>query len=317
MRWGARSVLILLAAITLLAVPATASAKKKHKKPASPPVTVVTSAQSATTANQAITVTASCPSGLLAVGGGFRAPPTFDGSSFNGVYFIYESRRASVGSWQVSAVRQDSGGSFPVTVSVDCRSARLSAKKKPSNKASAAKKKKKRRLTITEVSATGSAASNTEGSATATCPPNTQALGGGFSSSPTPSLGGSTAFPFFERSYRTAPGAWTSAFFNIGTPTRTVTSYAYCAARLKITDSVGTATLPGSTSSTIGGATAVSAACPPRRALLGGGFKLPSAAPGSAFAIINTSQPVGGTWQVTALNDSTSPGTIESHGYCA
>jgi hypothetical protein len=311
MRQGARSVLILMAAVTLLATPAAASAKKKHKKPKSPPVSVVTNTQTTTTANQLITVTASCPPGLLAVGGGFVAgPPTVTGTSVDGVYFVYESRRVSESSWRVSAIRQETGGPLPLTTSVDCRSTKLPAKKKP-------KKKKKRKLTITEATATGSATTNTEGSATASCPANTQALGGGFSSSPDPSLSGSSSFPFFEKSYRTAPGAWTSTFFSIGTPVRTVTSYAYCANGLNVVDSVGTATLPGSTGTTIAGATAVSPACPPRRALLGGGFNNPSIAPMSAVAIINTSRAVGGTWQVTALNDSNSAGTIESHGYCA
>jgi hypothetical protein len=200
---------------------------------------------------------------------------------------------------------------------VDCRSARLSAKKKPAKKASSAKKKKKRKLTIIEASATGSAATNSEGTATANCPTNTQALGGGFSSSPDPDLSGSSAFPFFEKNYRTAPGAWTSTFYNIGATTRSVTSYAYCASGLKIVDSVGTATLPGSSGSEIGSATAVSPPCPPRRALLGGGFNNPVVASMSAVAILNTSQPVGSTWQETALNDSNSSGTLESHGYCA
>jgi hypothetical protein len=306
--------LLLLAA--LLLTPGIAGAKKKHKKPKSPPVSVVTNTQSTTTENQLITVTASCPPGLLAVGGGFAGPPSLTGTSVDGVYFIYESRRASESFWKVSAVRQNSGGPLPLTTSVDCRSARLSPKK-PAKKASSAKKKKKRKLTITEASATGSATTNSEGSATATCPANTQALGGGFSSSPDPDLSGSSAFPFFEKSYRTAPGAWTSTFFNIGTTTRSVTSYAYCASGLNVVDSVGTATLPGSSGSTIGGATAVSPACPPRRALLGGGFNNPTVAPMSAVAILNTSQPVGGTWRVTALNDSNASGTIESHGYCA
>jgi hypothetical protein len=304
MRQGAGIFLIVFSAVALLATPTAVPAKKKHKKPKSPPVSVVTNTQTTTTANQRITVTASCPAGLLAVGGGFAAPPSLTGTTVNGVYFVYESRRASESSWQVSAIRQNSGPPLPLTTSVDCRSARLSVKKK-------------KKLTITEVTATGTAPANSEGSATAICPSNTQALGGGFSSSPDPDLSGSSAFPFFEKSYRTAPGAWTSTFFNVGSTVRSVTSHAYCASGLNVVDSVGTATLPGSGGSTIGGATAVSPPCPPRRALLGGGFNNPVVMSMGAVAIINTSQPVGGTWQVTALNDSGSPGTLESHGYCA
>jgi hypothetical protein len=310
MTWGVRGPWTVLLLAALLVTPGLAEAKKKHKKPKSPPVSVFTNTQNTTADNQLITVTATCPPGLLSVGGGFAGPPSLTGTTVNGLYLFYESRRASESSWQVSAVRQNSGGPLPLTTSVDCRSAKLTAKKP-------AKKKKKRKLTIIEATATGTASTNSEGSATATCPPNTQALGGGFSSSPNPDLSGSSELPFFEKSYRTAPGAWTSTFFNIGTPARTVTSYAYCASGLNVTDSVGTATIPGSTSSAIGGATAVSPPCPPRRALLGGGFNNPLVTSMTAVAIINTSQPVGGTWQETALNDSNRPGTLESHGYCA
>ena len=96
-----------------------------------------------------------------------------------------------------------------------------------------------------------------------------------------------------------------------------MTSYAYCTSGLNVTDSVGAATIPGSTGSTIGGASVSSTPCPARRALLGGGFNLPSLAPMSAAAIINTSKPVGGSWLIAALNDSNASGPIESHGYCA
>jgi hypothetical protein len=270
----------------------------------------VSASQSTTTAGQLVTVIASCPSGF-AVGGGFASHPTISGTNVEGIYFVYESRPTSLNSWKLSAIRQDGTGPHPLTAYVDCRSGKL-----PAKKGSSSKKKKKRKLRITEAAATGTATTDTEASATASCPPKTQALTGGFSISPNPVSG---SLPLIERSFRTGPGAWTSAFFNIGSVARTVTSYAYCASGLNVTDSVGTATIPGSTGSTIGGATAVSAPCPVRRALLGGGFNLPSLSatnPG-AVAIINTSQPVGGSWQITALNDSPNPGTIESHGYCA
>jgi hypothetical protein len=72
----------------------------------------------------------------------------------------YESRRASVTSWQVSAVREDAGGSGPsalVTAIVDCRSTKLTAKKATGTKAVAAKKKKAKKLRINTPAATGSA----------------------------------------------------------------------------------------------------------------------------------------------------------------
>lgn len=301
--------------IGLLLLAASPAQAKKKKKPKSPPVTVVSNTQTTTTNNQQLTVTASCPPGLLAVGGGFAAPPSLTGTSLNGIYFVYESRRAGDSAWQASAVRGQSGPSLPLTTYADCRSAKLSTKKK-GKKATAAKKRKKRKLAITEASASGSAEQFGQATATAICPPGTQVLGGGFSTAPNPT---SSGVPLLEQTYRTAPGSWTSAIANSSMVTRSVTSYAYCAAGLSITETAGGATLPGSSGSSIGGATAVSPPCPKGRALLGGGFNNSIATTGgsSAVVLLDTSRPVGGTWQVSGLNDSGSQGTLESRGYCA
>jgi hypothetical protein len=58
----------------------TADAKKQHKKPQSPPVTVISASKSTSSDNQQVTVAAACPSGLIAVGGGFLNPVFDEGS---------------------------------------------------------------------------------------------------------------------------------------------------------------------------------------------------------------------------------------------
>jgi hypothetical protein len=303
-----------------LSVVAPAAAKKQNKKPKSPPVTVVSKTQSTTSDNQQLTITASCPAGLLAVGGGFEAPIALAGSPTD-VNVVYESRRSGGGAWQVSVVREDSGSpgnAVPVTAYVDCRSAKL-AVKKPAKKASAAKKRKKK-LRITEVSgsATGAANAGSQVTANASCPTGTRALGGGFSSSPAPNLGsGSVSYPIFWASYRTSSSDWFSGMTEAGSVAATVTSYAYCAKALKISESSGTATLPASGGTTIGSATATTPSCPKRLSQLGGGFNDTPATVGSAIAIQEASKPVGRSWQFSASNLNSISGSLTSHGYCA
>jgi hypothetical protein len=318
---GLFRIVIAVLLVPLLLSVGTAEAKKKHKKPKSPPVTVVSATKSTSLDGQTVTVTATCPSGLLAVGGGFLTPAFFDSGSPTDLNIPYESRRSGDAAWQVSAAREDTNGPGPdltVTANVDCRSAKLAAKKPAGKKATAAKKKRGKKLTITEVSVSATSAASTGAQATipATCPPKTQALGGGFSSSPTPSLSGLLAYPFFWANYRNTPTSWTAAFANVGSTARTLTTFAYCAAGLKIAETSASAPLAGS-SPTASSATATSPLCPGGKALLGGGFNNTPAAVGSAVAILTASGPVSGTWQVGAFNFSTSPGTLGSSSYCA
>jgi hypothetical protein len=307
--------------LTVLLGVASADAKKKHKKAKSPPVTVVSASRPTSADNDHVTVTATCPSGLIAVGGGFLTPTVFDMGSPTDINVPYVSRRSGENAWQVSAVREDTNGVGPdllVTTSVDCRSRTLAGKKTTGKKAGAAKKKKKRKLTVTEASSSSTAlgSSGSQGTATATCPGGTQALGGGFSSSPSPSLSDPLAYPFFWGDYRNSPTTWLAAMSNVGTTPRTVTSYAYCAAGLKIAETSADVTLPGSESSA-SSATAVTPGCSKGRALLGGGFNNPPISMGSAIAILTGSSSVNGTWQVGAFNFSTHAGTLGSRGYCA
>lgn len=315
---GFRGGVVLVILGALLATPGAAVAKKK--KPKSPPVTVVRASSSTSTDNQQVIVTATCPAGKLAVGGGFDTPPAFGGSLLSDLNLVYESRRVGDNAWQVSAVREDTGSAgpdLPLNASVDCRSAKLSTKKTAKKTASAAKKKKKKlKITVVSSSAGTPATSGALAAATATCPAGRQALGGGFSSSPTPVLTGSVAFPIFWQSYRSSPSSWASAFTNSGLTARTVTSYAYCAAGLKVGEVSATASLAASGAAT-NSATATTPTCTKGRALLGGGFNNSPAATASALALPSSSRALGATWQMSAFNLSSFPGTLAAFGYCA
>jgi hypothetical protein len=314
-------VVVMASLLTMLLGVASADAKKKHKKPKSPPVTVVSATLPTSGDNDHVTVTATCPTGLIAVGGGFLTPSVFDMGSPTDINVPYESRRNGESAWQVSAVREDTNGpgpALPVTASVDCRSRTLAVKKATGKKAEAAKKKKKKKLTITEVSSSSTAAgsSGSQGTATATCPTGKQALGGGFSSSPSPKLSDPLAYPFFWGNYRNSPTSWLAAMSNVGTTARTVTSYAYCATGLKIAETSADAALPASAGS-VSSAIALTPPCSKGRALLGGGFSNPPITTTGAVAILTGSSSTNGTWQVEAFNFSTHAGTLGSRGYCA
>jgi hypothetical protein len=316
---GICRVAVALLLLPLLLGVASADAKKKHKKPKSPPVTVVENTQSTSGDNQLLTVTATCPAGKIAVGGGVTALPNFTTTAIDGLYVIYESRRSGENAWQASAIRETAGPTLPMTTSVDCRTPKL-AGKSAKKRAASAKKKKKAKLRITEVTAIGSAAGvsgGPVGSATATCPTGTVALGGGFSSSPAPDEA-SGSFPVFFESYRNTPTTWISSFANIGPSAHDVTSYAYCAAGLRVAETSGSATLPASASGgPIGQATAVAPPCPKGRSMLGGGFHNSTPTVSGSVPFLDKSAPVGGTWQVGGWNLSMVPGTLGASGYCA
>ena len=314
-------IVVALLLLPLMLGVATADAKKKKKKPKSPPVTVVSASKSTSSDSEQVTVTAACPSGLIAVGGGFLDPAAFDMGSPTDLNIVYESRRASDISWQVSAVREqtgDPGPELPLTAIVDCRSAKLTAKKQSGKKADAAKKKKARKLRITEVSgsATSQPVTGTQATASAACPPGTEALGGGFSSSPTPVLSTPLSYPIFWANFRTSPSSWSASFTNAGTTAHAVTSYAYCATGLKIAETSADVALAAS-AGTASTAIAATPPCPKGKAQLGGGFNNTPAATGSTIPLLTGSSPVSGSWQVSAFNFSSVAGTLRSRAYCA
>jgi hypothetical protein len=310
---GIFRIVVALLLLPLLLGVATADAKKKKKKPKSPPVTVVSASQNTSADGQLVTVTATCPAGQLAVGGGFTAPLVVSGTTLTDLHLISESRRVGDNGWQVTAGREHSSGpaaSLPVTASVDCRTATLRKKKG---------KKKRKTLRISEVSATGQLSSGSGGqsSATATCPAGTQALGGGFSSAPAPVLTGSNSFPVFFANYRSSPTSWLAAFTNSGSTQRAVTSYAYCASGLKLTETNAARTLPASSLAGIQSTTLASPNCAKGKALLGGGFNGTPPGPGGPLPILTGSAAAGSNWNFTVYNLSEVADNLVSQGICA
>ncbi len=310
---GIFRVVVAFLLVPLLLGVATADAKKKKKKPKSPPVTVVSASQNTSADGQQVTVTATCPAGQLAVGGGFTAPLVVSGTTLTDLHIVYESRRVGDNSWQVSAAREHSGGpaaSLPVTASADCRTATLRKKKG---------KKKRKVLRISEVSAAGELSSGSGGqsTATATCPAGTQALGGGFSSTPAPVLTGSPSFPVFFANYKSSPTSWLAAFTNSGSPQRTVTSYAYCASGLKLTDLSAASTVPASSMAGIESTTLASPNCPKGKSLLGGGFNSSAPGPMGPLPILTGSAAAGPSWHFIVYNLSEVADNLVSQGICA
>jgi hypothetical protein len=311
--------------VALLVVPlllGVASADAKKKKPKSPPVTAVSAARSTSGDNQQVTAEATCPSGLIAVGGGFQSPPVLDAGAPTDLNLVYESRRAGDNAWQVSGVREDEGSpgpDLPLTAIVDCRSTKLAAKKPAGKEATAAKKKKKKKLRIIEATASAVAAGEdaAQASAPATCPGKTKVLGGGFSSAPTPSsLSPGSAFPYVWSNYRTTPTTWFAALSNVGSVTRTLTTYAYCATGLKVAETTAAVPLPAS-GQTVASAAATSPPCPKGKALLGGGFNNTPATLNGGLVLLTGSNPANGSWQLGTLNLFNVPGTISTYAYCA
>ena len=313
-----RIVVVALLVPLLLGV-AAADAKKKKKKPKSPPVTVVSATKSTSADGELATVTATCPAGKIAVGGGFTSPLLISGTALTDLHIVYESRRIGDSSWEVSGGREHSSGaapSVPLTAIADCRSTTLSTKKP--KKASAAKKKKRKVLRITEVSATGApAATAQQSTATATCPVGTQAIGGGFSSTPDPKLTGSSSFPVFFADYRSSPTTWFSGFTNSGAINHSVTSYAYCAAGLNPRETTVSFTVPASSMAGIQSKTLPSPSCPKGLALLGGGFNSTAPTSGGPLPIWTRSGPAGPTWEIGMYNLSPVEDSLTSLGYCA
>ena len=328
-RW-ARTALGGIALVALLALPVGAVAKPKKKSVKPPPPVVTATATAGTSADgQIASLTAVCPPGTVALGGGFSGEVGREGADPTDLYVIYESRRDSPTSWHVAATREDAGtqGSIStilITATVYCQSPNLGAAKKPRKprkpkKASTAKKRKMHKkpkqpqLQILEVSATGPTADRDEQSTTtASCPAGLNVIGGGFSISPPPDLFASNLFfPRVWANHATSTNAWTASETTSGKTPMTLTSYAYCANTsppLALTGfgSVGA----GQTGS------AATPACPADRLLIGGGFDNTPIPTGGSAEIPFESTGESGGWRISAFDDSFGPASLRAIAYC-
>jgi hypothetical protein len=300
-------------ALTLSASPALAKKKKKKSAALGPVVAVSAQGNSTTALGQRSSAIAVCPSGTIAVGGGFTAPFRPDAGSAIGVD---NSFRSSNESWQVTG--ENIAGTGAVTAHAYCR---------------------RSRLPIVDVTAAGPIPGQifAAGSATASCPGGTQLIGGGFQTTRGPNAG-DIAFPFVNT--QTAPGTWTVSSTNNATSPQTLTAHAYCMAGIRTPTAVtgaGSAVVP-----TLGQVSAASATCPvpkrrkgkkasasakkkgkrkqPRQVLSAGGFSSPPPGSGNPLPVYVDSRAGTGAWLATAVNgtlfSTTGALLVTSQGIC-
>lgn len=242
--------LVLLVAAAIALSPAAAIAKKQKKQvKLGPVVTATATGPVATTPATTSDATATCPSGLQAVAGGFSAP---FGSS--GALVVNESYRSAPGSWHVSGTLVSGTGA--ATAHAYCR---------------------RSTLRVTDVSQTGTLPSGGGQSARieADCAPRAVAISGGFqmTSGPQPAH-----LPIPEESIGGGPvrgatppvGNWQVVAQNSDTGEHTITTHVYCASGIKVPavgQALGTATVPF-----LGSLTETSV-CPPAGRMKGKGKK--------------------------------------------
>ena len=196
---------LLISFCLLLVLPATpALAKKKHKKPAKLGPVVTATATGSTITSGDSTVTATCPSGKQAVGGGFSVP--IDSTN---VLFVISSYRSAPNAWTIVALH--SKGSGAATAFAYCRNANKS---------------------ITDVATNGTVPSGQgmAADASAACPAGTQLVSGGFQFTHGASLG-DYALPTSSLAINTSPH-WMVQAVNNTTGAHAFTVHAYCMAKI-------------------------------------------------------------------------------------
>ena len=123
--------------------------------------------------------------------------------------------------------------------------------------------------------------------------------------------------PFIWADYRNGPGSWRAALTTGSSIAHTLTSYAYCAAGLKVVETSSDVALPA-IGPVIQFRTASAPPCPAGKTMLGGGFSNPPATVSSGIPFLtNFSSLHGDGWRVTAFNFNVVAGTLDSRGYCA
>jgi hypothetical protein len=192
----------ILVGCVLLLLPATALANKKHKKPAKLGPVITATATGSSIASGETTVTATCPSGKQAVGGGFSVP-----INATNVLFVTSSYRSAPNAWTI--VARQARGSGAATAFAYCRNAN-----KP----------------VSDMTATGTVpgGEGTVGDATVGCPAGTQLVSGGVQMHNGASSG-DYALPIINLAINTSP-LWLVQGVNNSGGAHTFTVHAYCMA---------------------------------------------------------------------------------------
>lgn len=268
--------------IGLLAVPGTAMAGTRTKSASF-------SGKGATK-----TVTAVCPSGQRATGGGFRVTRGVIAPTIV-ITHVYESRKIGQRKWRVSAQLQDGGApdaTVRVTSYVYCNSSAPETKEKVKG------------INVT-------AGVNNSVPLAVKCGSGKRARAGGFSMSP-PVSGGAFRHVVLD-SYRVSKSKWRSRFAkNAGAGTARFASYTYCAAG-------GTQAKVGHHASTGDNttATALTGICGSGTSMVAGGFSQTSDS--TSRRIIWQSRRIKTKLWIASglLSQSVSaPQTLYARGYC-
>jgi hypothetical protein len=144
----------------------------------------------------------------------------------------------------------------------------------------------------------------------AICAGTGQALAGGFATSPP--LVGNSVRPLMLESVRSGTSSWQSLVLSGSSHSGTITSHAYCAAKTKAPSAVSAVSPPITTALAT---TSATAACPPKRTALHGGFTQTGATNSNLMAIYE-SQRVGNAWRVSGVHLGTASSTVGAQAYC-
>jgi hypothetical protein len=289
-----RAILLLSCVILALTAP-QALAKKNHKKKSQglgPVVTVTATGATVSSAGTISSASATCPSGLQAVGGGYAAP-----LKPGNVMLVIDSYRSGPGTWTVDGI--SGTGTSATTAYAYCR---------------------KSTFPVTDFATSASLPSGAgqTASTAASCPAGSQLVSGGFQATNTP---GTNEFAFPTTNMSTAPGTWSLVMINNVGGAKTMTVHAYCLRGIKtplVLNTTSSLTLDSGASASLS-----APACPapkkvkkkgkkkkrkPAQLLTSGGFQSP-APPRTTIAIFIESRTTGASWSGTAVNLA-APGTI-------